>query len=570
MLKRLSIQNIAVIKRASLDFREGFTVLTGETGAGKSIIFDSLNLMLGGRAFSDAIRTGEERASVEAVFSADSEIREKLSEMGFETGEDIIFRRNISSSGQNKCYINNCSSTLNSMNLLSSSLFDIHGQHQHQTLKDPANHLEFLDLYMMEADLLSSIEQLYRNIRELEKKLDQLTINEREKAQRIDLLKFQLNEIRKSGFSEDDEQKLLAEKNILVNAEKFNQLISESVDILHESDNSVLSRLQTLNLNISKLGDIDNELISFSETINTSVYGLEDILYSLRSRADSVEYSPEKLEEVESSLSEINNLKRKYGSSLKEVLAHADKCEKELGEIELSDQSANRIKEELAILYKNYEKTAFQLSEKRKATSFALGKAVEKELSDLSFSGARFSIRLTEQHDSQSQVKHKGNPVKFTAKGYDIVEFYISPNIGEDEKPMAKIVSGGELSRIMLALKTVILKNDKGKTLVFDEVDSGIGGKEAEVVGEKLKNLSEKHQVICITHLPQIASFGDNHFRIKKEERNNRTFTDVYKLDYNERISELARMLGGREITETTLMHAREMLRKGQGDNFVR
>ncbi len=553
-----------------MNFGQGFTVLTGETGAGKSIIFGSLNLMLGGRAFTDSIRSGEENASVEAVFSADKATCSILQEMGIECCDEIIFRRNISAAGQNKCYINNCSSTLSAMNKAASSLFDIHGQHQHQTLLDPARHLDFVDIYIGGEELRSEVSCLYSEIRTLEQQLEKLNENEMERARRTDLLKFQIDEIRKSGFRNGDEEKLEAEKNILVNAERFNSLVSESLEILHESDRSVLSYLKTLNTNLSKLSDIDSEFSGLTKAISSSVYSLEDVLFALRNRSEAVEFSPEKLEDVETSLSRIANLKRKYGNNLSDVLAHAEKCEEELNAIEDRDNLAEHSKDELENLYRTFEEKASILSGERKAASEQLKKAVEKELAELSFSGASFSIRFSFKEDGNSRVLADGIPVRFSETGFDSVEFYISPNVGEDEKPLARTASGGELSRIMLALKTVILEKDDSKTLVFDEVDSGIGGKEAETVGEKLKNLSRLHQVICITHLPQIASFADFHLRIRKEERDGRTFTEVAELGYNERVTELARMLGGKEISETAVMHAGEMLKTERGNKHCR
>ncbi len=559
MLKSLRLKNIAVINSLEIEFGAGLNVLTGETGSGKSIIVDSLNLLMGMRASADLIRTGADSASVEALFeiSYGREPRELLEQAGIPCEEDgLIIRREITASGKNKTFINNSMATLALLRELGPRLVDIHGQHEGQLLLDPSSHLRLLDLY---GDNLKAAEELadcYRRLRDLDAKLSSLEIEEQERLRRIDLLAYQARELEQAALSEEEEARLEAERIILQNAERLFTLAAEAYELLYNSEGAVLELLRKVRRRVEDLASIDQKFQAYTGQVEGSALALEDLAYALRDYSDSMDFSPERLDAVEKRLSEIERLKKKYGRSIAEVLAYYRRVKEELNDLEQRRERADELEKELAREKELYLKLAMSLSDRRREDAEKLAKEVRRVMAQLAMPDARFSVRL------QAAAAPAGGrvPSNFTARGLERVEFMVSTNRGEELKPMARVASGGELSRLMLALKSIVAGDDRDKTLIFDEVDSGIGGRTAEVVGRKLKDLARHNQVICVTHLPQIASFASWHYYVFKETRGGRTETFVEKLEGKRRIEEIARMLGGSKLTDTATKHAREML----------
>ncbi len=559
MLKSLRLKNIAVINSLEIEFGAGLNVLTGETGSGKSIIVDSLNLLMGMRASADLIRTGADSASVEALFeiSYGREPRELLEQAGIPCEEDgLIIRREITASGKNKTFINNSMATLALLRELGPRLVDIHGQHEGQLLLDPSSHLRLLDLY---GDNLKAAEELadcYRRLRDLDAKLSSLEIEEQERLRRIDLLAYQARELEQAALSEEEEARLEAERIILQNAERLFTLAAEAYELLYNSEGAVLELLRKVRRRVEDLASIDQKFQAYTGQVEGSALALEDLAYALRDYSDSMDFSPERLDAVEKRLSEIERLKKKYGRSIAEVLAYYRRVKEELNDLEQRRERADELEKELAREKELYLKLAMSLSDRRREDAEKLAKEVRRVMAQLAMPDARFYVRL------QAAAAPAGGrvPSNFTARGLERVEFMVSTNRGEELKPMARVASGGELSRLMLALKSIVAGDDRDKTLIFDEVDSGIGGRTAEVVGRKLKDLARHNQVICVTHLPQIASFASWHYYVFKETRGGRTETFVEKLEGKRRIEEIARMLGGSKLTDTATKHAREML----------
>ena len=566
MLKELRIKNYAIIDELSIDFKAGLNILTGETGAGKSIIIESLGLILGERASDESIRSGEDSAAVEAVYdiSKIKNIKEKLSESGIETeNNELIIRRQISRSGKNRSYINNSAVNLSLLKDIGDMLVDIHGQHEHQTLLHPENHSIVLDLFGNILPLREKCRENYSNLQNLQREVNELINKERERVQKIDLLNFQKEEIDKAELNTDEDEELKREKNLIQNAERLHRYATESYDILYSSEGSVTEKLNTVITAIGELSRIDSSTEKILNDGREVLFQIEDLASRIRDYSDKIEFNPNRLSEIDDRLAEITALKRKYGANIEDILNYRKKIDEDLEILSKSQERMDRLTTEIEKLKKEMEDTLMKLAREREKASDRFESMIEKELKELKMEKVRFKVEFFYEEDDSSFIKYKGKPVKFFPEGIGKIEFFFSPNIGEDLKPLSKIASGGELSRVMLSIKNILTNKDSIPVLIFDEVDAGIGGGVAEVVGEKLKKVSKGRQVFCITHLPQIASRADTHFQIAKKTSNNRTITSIKELKGEERVEEIARMAGGKVITDTVRRHAEEMIMKG-------
>lgn len=567
MLRELKIRNFATIEDLSVEFHPGLNVLTGETGAGKSIIIDALNLILGGRADTDSIRTGEEAAAVEALFDVrDPQILETLASAGVDMPDErLVIKRIVSMGDKNRVYVNGGNFTVSSLAKIGDRLVDIHGQHDHQTLLHPENHVELLDLHGKITETKRGFASAYAGYQAKVRELERMVQSERDRSQREDLLRFQVGEIDKAHLTAHDEEDVLkAERNRIRHSEKLHQAMERAQALIAEADGSVLELLGKVNNELSPLAQIDPALEKQVERGQSAYYEIQELAEELRDYARSIEFSPKRLEEIEDRLAEINGLKRKYGADIGAVLAYRGKIAAELDAITSYQERLDALKEDVKQLAVQAGKLAIQLAEKREAAALELKKKVEKELRDLNMKHVLFGVRFDYGQggsDDPGYAVYKGHKTRLTATGLGAIEFLFSPNPGEDLRPLAKIISGGELSRVMLALKSILNEQDSIPVLIFDEVDSGIGGKVAEKTGAKLKNLAAKKQVFCITHLPQIAGMAKTHYSVRKTVTGKRTRTEIIELDYDRRVEEVARMSGGEKITEATLKFAREMIK---------
>ncbi|HXX62606.1 MAG TPA: DNA repair protein RecN [Bacteroidota bacterium] len=564
MLKELDIKNFAIIDHLHVEFAPGLNVFTGETGAGKSIVVDALSLALGERASVDLIRTGCQEAVVEAAFELNgrgtAEAAAFLSEQGIamNSGEDLIVRRVLSSSGKNKVYINGSLANLATLSALGASLADIHGQHEHQSLLSQEHQMELLDSFGGMSELRSALSDDYRRLQGLRKELADLEGGERDRAQREDLLRFQTNEIEASMLRAGEDVDLAGEQKLLANAEKIAGLSRAADEALYASDYSVLSGLKKAMTSLREIAAIDSRLVPVLELCEAGRAQIEETAREVSAYADTVEFDPERLERIGDRLELIQKLKRKYGSTIEEIIEFGSKAAGELERMERSAEEIERLKKEIQAVKSDLTSAARELTKKRASAARELEKRIEAELSHLGMKRTTFTVRVTQEPGEDTLDGHK-----LGTWGVDHVEFLISPNPGEEPKPLAKIASGGELSRIMLALKAVLVEGDDIPTLVFDEVDAGIGGGIAEEVGKKLKRVAVKRQVFCITHLPQIASMATSHYGVYKFVKKDRTTAEVRLLDTKERVDEIARMLGGKSMTEATIRHAEEMIERG-------
>ena len=567
MLAALQIRNFALIERLSVEFGPGLTVLTGETGAGKSIIFGALQLILGGRASADIIRTGENEAAVEALFQFTAngpgvETTQRIRDLGVEPGEEgeMVLRRVIPAEGRNRCFINGSPVTLTMLDSAGEFLVDIHGQHQHQRLLHPENHLETLDDFGELRERRKEMAGLIGGLRRLEARQTELSRSEADQRDRIDLLRFQTREIGEINPLPGEDQALEEEAALLATAEERHILARGTHEELYESEGALVDGLAAVSGRMDRLAELDPVLRETAEEFRSLTAQAEDAARRLQRYADAVDFDSDRQRTVEDRLDVIRTVKKKYGGSIEAVLAHQERAAAELEGISGRDEALKKIAREIEAARPRVAAEALKFSDERKKTAARLGKAVEKELSGLGMGKVRFVVALRDEDNPDGFVERNGRRLRLFEDGVDRAEFQFEPNVGEGVRPLARIVSGGELSRVMLAIKTVMAERDRVPSLVFDEVDAGIGGAVAEVVGRKLKAISRSHQVFCITHLPQIAALADAHFRIAKQESGKRTRTTILPLGPEERVDEIARMSGGREITDATRRHAREML----------
>ncbi|MDP2754608.1 MAG: DNA repair protein RecN [Nitrospirota bacterium] len=543
MLKELRIKNLAIIDDLRVRFEDGLNVLTGETGAGKSIIVDSLSLALGSRAQSDLIRSGEKEAVVQAYFELEG--LNELPDIGIDISDGLILRRSISVTGKSRAYINDIMVSLQSLAEISKSLVDIHGQHEHQSLLSVDKHRLFLDSYGKLQEDRGKVELLYKEVQTLKIEEDDLKQKVKDRAHRLDLLRFQINEIDAAFLKVGEKENLIEEKTILSNLSILNELTDTAYSMIYGSENSCVERLSSIIAKVREMSSIDHSASDILNMLESALPAIEDAAISLRGYKDRYDFEPEKLAEIEERLELIKKLEKKYGEGIETVFRYRIEAEKELKGLEFTDERLDSIEAELKVKEDMLLSAALSLTGKRKKIAKKIEELVKNELRELAFSKADFEIDIKQE--------------AISPYGLDKVEFLFSANPGEPPKPLVKTASGGELSRVMLALKSILADFDSIPVLIFDEVDAGIGGKTAEGVGKKLKAISNKHQVLCTTHLPQIASRGDFHLKIEKGQRDGRVYVEVKELKGRERLDEIARMLSGK-ITEVSLKHAKELI----------
>ncbi len=551
MLQNLKIENVAIIESADIYFDSGLNIMTGETGAGKSIIIDSINAVLGERTSRELVRTDTQKASVTAVFKlSNAKVDLLLNELGVDAEDDgtLIISRSITADGKNTCRINGTPVTVGMLKSLGRELINIHGQHDSQRLLDPVSHCSFVDEMAGNSDLLEEYKRYYYALCDIRREISSVVTNDEEKARKIELLTYQITEIENAQLTSGEMEELRSTKLFYRNIEKILAAVNEAYSLISGSD-EVSGALQEVKMAASRLDDVSEFLPSVGENaqmFHDISYQLEDMEDRLRNSLDELEYDPEYISQVEARLDYLNKLSRKYGATEEEMLEFCESCKREREEIELSDQKINELNIQEAELNQRVKELARQLTESRMNVGDGFASAVKAELAFLDMPNVVFIV------DRKS--------VPYNENGADEIEFLISPNAGENPKPLAKIASGGELSRIMLAIKNVLSDKDSIDTLIFDEIDTGVSGRAAIKLGKKLKEVSSGRQVICVTHLAQIASQADHHFSISKSTVNEKTYTAVKPLDREGRKYELARIIGGEEVTQAQLDMAEEML----------
>ncbi len=558
MIRSLRIQNLATIEDLEVRFKEGFSILTGETGAGKSIIIDGIKLLLGERASPELVRTGMEEATIEAIFTPPE--GEKLPDdwASFEVEGELFIQRKLPREGPGKAYLNGVLVPVKKLRELGPLLVDIYGQNDHVFLLQLESHLYFLDLFLGLGKKREKVADLAQLLRRLLREREELAARKRDREQRLDFLAFQIKEIESVGLKPGEWQELQAERNILKNAEKIFLLLDKALDISYLQEDSVLVQLDRLNEAIRELCSYNQDLSSFSEFLRQASITIRELADYLVRFREKQNLSPERLEEVESRLSLLDKLRRKYGDREEDILAFLDHARADYQALLQSEEKLAKLDSEIRAAFESYQNQAGELSRQRNEGARFLEKQMEKELAHLGMKRALFQVKIESHPPSLEEAE------KIRETGWDEVEFLISPNPGEELRPLRKIASGGELSRIMLALKTIGKEKVRLKTLIFDEIDSGVGGKTAECIAEKLRALAENHQVLCITHLPQIASFAPHHYRIDKRIERDRTYTTVKELTFSERVEEISRLLAGSRMTAASLQTAKDMLLHNQ------
>lgn len=561
MLTFLNISNIALIDELTVEFEQGLNLLTGETGSGKSIIVDALGVLIGGRFTSDLLKSGRDRGFIEGLFSVGKNPRLEtlLVESGIEDDASaIIIRRELAANGRNKILINHQLATGSLLRRLRPFLVDIHGQGDQQTLFNTGTHLELLDIFARVSVLKDEVTACYKRWSSLRRELEELSKQEAEKLQTIDILRFQIDELERARLAVGEDEQLEEERRRLNNVEKLTALSGESFGLIYEDSDSAITRIRLAARRVEELGGYEGSFRQYQEGLETARALLEELAYSLRDFADKLEFSPARLEEIENRLAELSRLKRKYGGSIESVLEHLDRSRDRLRQIERSGEREVELRAELGEARGAYVERALELHQHRARAATKFGRNVERGLAEVAMESAKFEVQITRPTEAELDRDGVGS---FSANGIDRVEFYFSANPGEAVRPLAKVASGGEASRLMLVLKTVAGATEFPRTIVFDEIDSGIGGRVSEAVGMKLKKLSETNQVLCVTHQPQIARFADSHLLVRKEAAGGQTAIAVDRLDRKGRVEEIARMLTGAEITDTARRHAREMLK---------
>jgi DNA repair protein RecN (Recombination protein N) len=561
MLALLNISNIALIDDLRVEFDSGLNLLTGETGSGKSIVVDALGILIGGRFTSDLLKTGADRGFIEGLFSVarNPTIEAILSNAGLilsdlQTKEplELIIRRELAPNGRNKIFINNQLATQSLLRELREFLVDIHGQGDQQTLFNSETHLELLDAFAGNGSLRGDVASAFKKWTELKNELAALQQDEADKFQLVDILKFQIDELSRAQLALGEDDTLEEERRRLANVEKLTSLSLETYRLVYEDDSAALARVRQAAKNLAELAHYERKFAAHTEGIETARAMLEDLAFELRDYSEKLEFSPARLAEIEDRLVEISRLKRKYGGTIETALEHLARSEDRLQHIERSDEREAELTAQTSAAKDRYVERAKKLHAARTRAAKKFEKAVESGLAEVAMESARFQVQVEARDDEAACA---------TARGIDRVEFYFSANIGEELRPLARVASGGEASRLMLVLKTVANASEFPRTIVFDEIDTGIGGRVSEAVGVKLKKLATSNQVLCVTHQPQIARFADNHLLVEKEAAAGRTTVNIATLDKSGRVEELARMLTGAEITESARRHAKELLK---------
>jgi DNA repair protein RecN (Recombination protein N) len=564
MLRELHIKNFAVIDEVALEFDAGLNVLTGETGAGKTIILSALALILGNKVSTDVIRHGEDEASVDALFAPlPAGMVAKLEGMGFETGDELIIRRIISRSGRNRAYVNGSVCALSAMTEVGSHLVHIYGQHEHHTLLKADAHLSLLTAFGGLEDKAAEMKIKYFALAQAWNRLSRAKETLKDNKREEEAVRCQFEEIRIAALKPGEEDELKAKRELLVHAERLLQGCKEGEDLLYESPDAMVSRLGRYGLRLHELVNIDPKLQVAADLLESAQAQLEEAASVLRRYAARADFDPESLEKVEDRLAEISRIKRKYNASVEEILGLQQKLETSLKSMQSNEAEISSLEREFEEARKVAWDCAAALSAKRLGAAKHFKKEIEREVKSLGMPGTIFELRFPATGHEHDEPPYLVGGKKITEQGIDEVEFYFSPNPGEPVKPLAKIASGGELSRVMLAIRSMVLTKGDIQTLLFDEVDAGVGGAVAEIVGKKLRRVAQSFQVICVTHLPQIAALANSHCVVRKEVVRGRTLTTVKRLSERERVGEVARMLGGIKITETTKRYAEEIVKRG-------
>lgn len=547
MLSLLHIENIAVIEQADISFDRGFNILTGETGAGKSIVIDAISAILGQRAYRDMIRTGAAKASVRAIFTDVPELS-WFQENGVEYDPETVIQREIFLDGRNVCRVNGTLVTVSILHRLGSQLIDIHGQHDSASLFDEDNHLRFLDSFAANDELRHDYYEKYTAVAALRREIDRMTMDEGEKLRRMETLRYQIEEISKAELEAGEDEELEDRRKLLQNAEKLSNGMDAAVECLYggEETDGAATLLAEAERELARLSRYTDAFTAFHDKVSDLMYQVQDAAEEVKDARDSLAYSADELEQIESRLDVIHRLRRKYGATCIDILDYLEKAKTELDEIEFADDHVERLKVKCQKAEKSAWEAALTLRQSRKAAAEDLSQRIRSELTQLDMPRVQFACQFFE--------------LELGPDGADSVAFYMSANAGEALKPLSKVASGGELARIMLAMKNVLAEQDQVCTLIFDEVDTGVSGRAAQKVAEKLRSVAKTKQVLCVTHLPQLAALADTHLLIAKEERGGRTYTTVTPLDRDGRKQELARIIGGTNITEITLKSAEEML----------
>ncbi|KGX88830.1 DNA repair protein RecN [Pontibacillus litoralis] len=566
MLAELSIKDFAIIEEVTISFQEGLTVLTGETGAGKSIIIDAIQLLTGGRGSAEFVRYGTKKAEIEGLFFIDDEHHrayEKAKLFGVELMDDgmLILNRTISANGKSICRVNGKLVTLAILREFGQTLIDIHTQHETQSLMDVDRHIELLDLYDRERIQLAKNDfmKLYKQFESLKKRHKELSENEQEMAQRLDLLQFQCNELLEANLQPNEDEQLTEERSRLANYERIYKALHDAYHALHGEQKA----LDWLSLSLSSLehaNEYDQDIAKKTEELSNHYYLVEELTYDLRNQLDQLEYNEEELDSIESRLNEINRLKKKYGQSVNEILEYAATIEDEIDQIKHKDTHIEKLELELREKAEDVALEAKHLHDLRLQAATNLTSAIHEELQDLYLEKASFGVDFSYVDGTIKDPQVNGCHVKIGMNGYDVVKFMITTNPGEPLKDIHKVASGGELSRIMLALKRIFSKHQGVTSVIFDEVDTGVSGRVAQAIAEKIYGISSSSQVLCISHLPQVAAMADTHLYIKKEMKADRTKTIVHQLSKEDKVDELSRMISGAQLTETTRVHAKELL----------
>lgn len=563
MLKELLIKNFAIIDDLNIRFEDGLTILSGETGAGKSIIINAVNLLLGSRANAKMIRDGDDSAELSASFDVPegSTAAKIMAENGYDPKDGLLVRRVIAGNDRHRIYINDRMATMQMLASITADLASISGQHAHQGLIKEETHLAILDRFGGLSPLVRQVADLYGKVAPLSQMLQALKEKKTNREKEMDLLRFQATEIADADIMPGEDESLEKEQLRLKHAEFLHQSVFSAIESLHGADGAILEQMGEVRKNLEKAADLDDGLMAGVQRLSDHLFGLEDVTETLRSYLGSLDTEVGRLESVGARLDLINRLKRKYGGSLEALFQKRNAIEAALSIIADIDADIQRSETQLKDYYDQVTGLARHLAKERKRVATNFAESVEKELEGLKMAGTRFSVRFSRAPcDKHTSPWLCVDGDLLSATGIDQAAFIISPNVGESLKPLASIASGGELSRVVLALKAILAKTDAVGTVIFDEVDAGIGGAVADVVGKKLQALSNKHQLICITHLPQIARFGSHHYYIEKQVKDGRTITTIRPMDQEDRIKEIARMLGGEKITRTALEHARTLM----------
>ncbi len=548
MLERLHIKNIAVIDEAEIEFNKGFNVLTGETGAGKSIIIDSINMVLGERTSKSIIRNGEKKAIVEAMFSIDNkEVIDILDSNGIEVEDGmVILYRDINTDGKSLCKINGSMTTATGIREVANMLINIHGQQDNQSLLTPSSHIQFLNSYAKLESKLEEYRKYYNNVNEINEKINSLQFDQREKERQTDLYSFQINEIEEAKLVIGEDEQLMERRKFISGISKISEVLNYSHESLYSIDRNVYDQLSSVVSSFQSITEYDSKLMEIYERLNSVAIELDDTIYQIRDYRDEMDFDESEVDKIELRLDLINTLKRKYGSTIEEIINYKNEIEDKLYTITKSDEEIEFLNTELERAISERNKIAAEITKIRLKSASELSERICKELEDLDMSKVKFDVQI--------------NECDYNKNGCDSIEFLISVNAGEPLKPLSKIASGGEMSRIMLAIKTIFADSDPVDTLIFDEIDTGVSGRAAQKIAEKINKIAIEKQVLCITHLAQIAAMANTHFLIEKNTDSEHTYTKVKLLDDSSRKNELARIIGGAHITDTTIQAASEMI----------